>query len=163
MESIYEWARAEAEGRDDCSALIEMWIAENSGEWTDRGTWLSEEKVERIARDLISDREWCADELEQMEGITEARIKKVLGRAKLLPDEQEFLLQKKLERIFEEPDEEDAVFLTELKEPDSPTVWLAYTVSGGSWGRVQFEFHGAFLNRNRAISYMKSFGHCDLV
>jgi hypothetical protein len=162
MASIYEQARAWAERRAGCTERLESWIHENSGEFGHTGTWVPNEKIEWMLKEIVADREASANCLEDMEGMTEERLAKVRRRAKLLPEELEFLLQQRLESIYHDPCEEGAVFLTELTKRGCPSVWIAYTTSGGGWGRVDFNVMEAFLSREAAIEYLKEYGRSNL-
>ncbi|MFM7295818.1 MAG: hypothetical protein ACKO4Q_01170, partial [Planctomycetota bacterium] len=62
MSEIYKAVRALADGKssDEHDELIEEWLSENSGEWSDNGIWLERADLQSIERYCEDNRDWLA-------------------------------------------------------------------------------------------------------
>jgi hypothetical protein len=166
MSEIYKAVRALADGKssDDDNELIDEWLSENSGEWSDHGLWLDDDDLRSIESYCEDNREWLADSILELEGSSEERVEAVRAGAPFTDAERIFLREHVIRTKSEngELDEGTSVYLTEFKHSRCKTVWLLYAASGGGWGIVEWEILGAFFQRQKAVDSLREDGYTDL-
>lgn len=166
MSEIYKAVRALADGKssDEHDELIEEWLSENSGEWSDHGIWLERADLQSIERYCEDNRDWLADWIHDLEGSSEERVEAVRAGAPFTDAERAFLREHVIRTKSEdgELNEGRSVYLTEFKRSRCKTVWLLYAASGGGWGIVEWEILGAYFQRQEAVDSLREDGYTDL-
>lgn len=166
MSEIYKVVRAVADGKsnDEDDELIQEWLSENSGEWSDHGIWLDRAGLRAIDSYCEDNREWLADHILNLEGSSDERVEAVRGGAPFTDAERAFLREYSIQFRKEECelDEGKSVYLTEFKRSRCKTVWLLYAASGGGWGVVDWEILGAFFKPEDAVEWLREDGYTDL-